>query len=96
MGNNCCKVKKSEIILSNNIDSFHRDYTNSNVLEDELILDDDPRIKEMNLERFRKIFLVGKGGFSKVWKVELKDTQEIFAMKIISKKKYMQKNVYLL
>lgn len=35
---------------------------------------------------FRKIYLIGKGGFSKVWKVELKNKKgNYYAMKQISK-----------
>lgn len=34
---------------------------------------------------------VGKGGFGKVWKVELKRSKQIFAMKLMSKAKVINK-----
>ena len=36
--------------------------------------------------------MIGKGGFGKVWKVELKKTKTIYAMKEMSKAKF--KNFY--
>jgi serine/threonine protein kinase len=39
-------------------------------------------------------YIIGRGGFGKVWKVEYKKTKEIFAMKIMSKYKiYNKKSV---
>jgi serine/threonine kinase 32 len=37
---------------------------------------------------FTFIYVVGKGGFGKVWKVEYKKTRKSFAMKEMSKSKY--------
>jgi len=34
------------------------------------------------------MFVVGKGGFGKVWKVEYKKTRKLYAMKEMSKSKY--------
>lgn len=34
---------------------------------------------------------MGKGGFGRVWKVELKKTRQIYAMKIMSKAKVLAK-----
>jgi serine/threonine protein kinase len=33
-------------------------------------------------------FVVGKGGFGKVWKVEAKKSKNVYAMKEMSKAKY--------
>lgn len=39
-------------------------------------------------------FIVGRGGFGKVWRVEYKKTKEIYAMKIMSKfKVYSKKSI---
>ena len=40
---------------------------------------------------FDFIFVIGKGGFGKVWRVRYKKTQEIFALKEMSKKKILDK-----
>lgn len=36
-------------------------------------------------------YIIGKGGFGKVWKVEFKKSKELYAMKIMSKFKVYQK-----
>ena len=36
-------------------------------------------------------FVVGKGGFGKVWKVEFKKTRQLFAMKEMSKSRIITK-----
>jgi serine/threonine protein kinase len=45
----------------------------------------------MNKNLFTSHYIIGKGGFGKVWKVEYKKTKEIFAMKIMSKYRVYQK-----
>ncbi len=40
---------------------------------------------------FMMHFIIGRGGFGKVWRVEYKKTKGIFAMKIMSKFKVYQK-----
>ena len=40
---------------------------------------------------FDFLFVIGKGGFGKVWRVRYKKTQEIFALKEMSKKKILDK-----
>jgi len=40
---------------------------------------------------FQTMYVVGKGGFGKVWKVELKKTRELFAMKEMSKARILLK-----
>lgn len=35
--------------------------------------------------------IVGKGGFGKVWKVQLKKNREVYALKIMSKAKILAK-----
>ena len=37
---------------------------------------------------FKFHYVVGKGGFGKVWKVEMKKTRVLYAMKEMSKAKY--------
>ena len=44
------------------------------------------KINENLKNMFRKVYLIGKGGFSQVWKVELKNEKgKYYAMKQISK-----------
>jgi serine/threonine protein kinase len=45
----------------------------------------------MTKNMFLQHFIIGKGGFGKVWRVEFKKTKEIYAMKIMSKFKVYQK-----
>ena len=40
---------------------------------------------------FEFLFIIGKGGFGKVWRVRYKRTQEIFALKEMSKRKILDK-----
>ena len=40
---------------------------------------------------FEFLFVIGKGGFGKVWRVRYKKTQEIFALKEMSKRKILDK-----
>jgi serine/threonine protein kinase len=39
----------------------------------------------INLEFLKKIKIIGRGGFGRVWKVETKTTREVMAMKVMSK-----------
>ena len=41
--------------------------------------------------QFLMHYIIGKGGFGKVWRVEFKKTKEFYAMKIMSKFKVYQK-----
>ncbi len=45
----------------------------------------------MTKNMFLMHFIVGKGGYGKVWRVEYKKTKENYAMKIMSKFKVYQK-----
>jgi serine/threonine protein kinase len=45
----------------------------------------------MSKTAFTRIMPVGKGGFGKVWKVELKRSKQIYAMKLMSKAKIINK-----
>lgn len=36
---------------------------------------------------FKFIYVIGKGGFGRVWKVEMKKNKQLFAMKEMSKAK---------
>ena len=41
----------------------------------------------LNRNMFKFNYIIGKGGFGKVWRVRYKKTNEIFALKEMSKKK---------
>ena len=45
----------------------------------------------LNRNMFKFNYIIGKGGFGKVWKVRYKKTNEIFALKEMSKKKIIDK-----
>jgi protein kinase A len=51
----------------------------------ELKVNEDPETVTKNLFKFH--FVIGKGGFGKVWKVEFKKTKAVYAMKEMSKAK---------
>ena len=40
---------------------------------------------------FLQHYIIGKGGFGKVWRVEFKKNKDVYAMKIMSKFKVYQK-----
>lgn len=42
----------------------------------------------MNKSHFTFHYVIGKGGFGKVWKVETKKSHQLYAMKEMSKAKY--------
>ena len=46
---------------------------------------------EISKSNFERLLEVGKGGFGKVWKVEHKRTKQIYAMKLMSKAKIINK-----
>ena len=46
---------------------------------------------ELGKQSFSTLMAVGKGGFGKVWKVEQKSNQRIYAMKMMSKAKVINK-----
>ena len=46
---------------------------------------------ELNRNMFEFIYVIGKGGFGKVWKVQYKKTKEYFALKEMSKRKIIDK-----
>ena len=45
----------------------------------------------MNKSNFAFHFIIGRGGFGKVWKVELKKNRNLYAMKEMSKAKIIAK-----
>ena len=47
--------------------------------------------KELNRNMFDFNYVIGKGGFGKVWKVQYKKTKEFFALKEMSKRKILDK-----
>ena len=53
--------------------------------------ENDENISNLNKNKFAMHFIIGKGGFGKVWRVEYKKSKEIYAMKIMSKFKVHQK-----
>ena len=46
---------------------------------------------ELNKNMFEFNYIIGKGGFGKVWKVQYKKTKEYFALKEMSKRKIIDK-----
>jgi serine/threonine protein kinase len=42
-------------------------------------------VYSVNKNMYNFIKVVGKGGFGRVWKVEMKKTRQIFALKVMSK-----------
>ena len=50
----------------------------------------DPSV-EISKSNFQFHYVIGKGGFGKVWKVERKKTKTIFAMKEMSKARIIAK-----
>lgn len=57
--------------------------------DDEILkVDDYHGVKKAN---FVVHFVIGKGGFGKVWKVELKKSRSFFAMKEMNKSKIIAK-----
>ena len=45
----------------------------------------------MSIKHFESIYPIGKGGFGKVWKVYMKKTSEVYAMKEMFKAKVIKK-----
>ena len=45
----------------------------------------------MGKSNFKIIYVIGKGGFGKVWKVQMKKTGKIYAMKEMYKTKIINK-----
>ena len=48
--------------------------------------------KKLTRNDFKFLYIIGRGGFSKVWKVQLKKTKEYFALKEMSKVKIIDKH----
>ena len=49
------------------------------------------KIETVNKSTFRFLYVIGKGGFGRVWKIKSKKTGEIFALKEMSKVKIIDK-----
>jgi len=47
----------------------------------------------LTVDDFEFLFLVGKGAFGKVWKVQKKDTGKIYAMKMLKKREVLEQNL---
>ena len=47
--------------------------------------------QSLSKSSFKFIYIIGKGGFGKVWKIEYKKTKEIYALKEMSKLKVLDK-----
>ncbi len=90
MGGNCSKnqnvIRDVDFDTQKNITAFFKEVST--------IKNDDPRLNHMNIESFEFLSCIGKGGFSKVWKVKLKGTEYLYALKIINKEKaYNRKTI---
>ena len=48
----------------------------------------DSELEVTTFKQFKMLYVIGKGGFGRVWKVRDPKTNELFAMKEMSKKKY--------
>ena len=46
---------------------------------------------ELNRNNFKFLYVIGKGGFGRVWKIECKKTKQIYALKEMSKLKIIDK-----
>ena len=51
---------------------------------------------KINFKSFEILELIGSGSFGKVFKVKLKSTNEIFAMKVLNKSYLLKKNFFFL
>lgn len=90
MGGNCGKnqnvISDIDFDTQKNITSFFKEVST--------IKNDDPRLNHISIESFEFLSCIGKGGFSKVWKVKLKGTEYLYALKIINKEKaYNRKTI---
>ena len=47
--------------------------------------------KNLNRNYFEFLYIIGRGGFGKVWKVQLKKTKETYALKEMSKVKIIDR-----
>lgn len=90
MGFQCSKNMSS----TNELNLDHIKNVNYLFEQANLIQNDDLRLQNISFDSFELISCIGKGGFSKVWKVKLKGTDEKYALKIINKiKAYNRKTL---
>jgi serine/threonine protein kinase len=66
-----------------------RDYRHEE--EEQQVTSREPVLDAVNKNMFRLEYVIGKGGFGKVWKVEMKKTGKIYAMKEMFKTKIIDK-----
>jgi len=52
---------------------------------------EDNNIKKINKNDFSFLYVIGRGGFGKVWKVEQKKTHKLYAMKEMLKARVVAK-----
>ena len=64
---------------------------NENKSNEENKKDNDDDKNDLKREMFEFKYIIGKGGFGKVWKVQYKKTKEYFALKEMSKRKILDK-----
>ena len=62
-------------------------------MKSEIESQNDILIKEISKDDFVFLNLIGKGGFSYIWKVKYKLTNELFALKEMSKKKILDRHM---
>jgi len=68
---NGCIIKKPDPVQEKNVEKEHQNNMNDN--------------KKISVDDFRKIKVIGKGGFGRVLLVEKKDSKKVYAMKILKK-----------
>ena len=49
------------------------------------------KVNDINKNNFKFLYVIGKGGFGRVWKIQSKKTKQIFALKEMSKLKIIDK-----
>jgi len=49
---------------------------------------EDKEAKKVTVDDFRHVKVIGRGGFGRVLLVEKKDTKQVYAMKVLKKKRY--------
>ncbi|KAF0530132.1 kinase-like protein [Gigaspora margarita] len=79
------ELKKMRLSLIDNQTAFHEKWIESKVIEG--------RINEYKIDEFEDCKLINSGASSKVYKTRFKNTNNIFALKVIEKNDYTNKEI---